>query len=136
MDLFPASWQRMGKEMGLKVRGQSDRKGKGRDLSRTGTESDASSVGDRKSVGEGKEGEGLEEEVELDTVGGSGRSSVGSRREGEGEVEEDGEEDDERPVAPFDRLNFIRKHITHATVSSSLSLRPYIFLLSLPRFSS
>jgi len=118
MDLFPASWQRMGKEMGLKVRGQSDKKvkGKGRDLSRTGTESDASSVTDRKSFGEGKDGEVVEDErIEMDTPGGSGRTSVGSRTVGEVEQEE---EEEEGPVAPFDRLNFIRKHITHATVSS------------------
>lgn len=127
MDLFPSSWQRMGKEMGLKVRGQSDRKGKGRDLNRTGSDSDASSVGDRKSVGGGK-GEQKAGEVELDAVGGSERSSVRSGREGVENVEGEEEEEDERPVAPFDRLNFIRKHITHATVSigpSSLSLLEY-----------
>ena len=110
MDLFPPSWQRMGTEMGLKVRGQSDRKGKGRAVTRSPSLDD----GDAK----GLSGEAAEEERDVKIPMESLQSTPDLARTTT-PVEA---EDDPTPTTPFNRVHFIRQHITHATVDIICSL--------------
>lgn len=122
MDLFPASWQRMGAEMGLKVRGQSDRKGKGRDATRSPPLGRATTRSSSLDERDGKDpSEGDERDVKIPMESLQSVPSLGPDAT-QPDAELDEGYNDVSTAEPFNRVEFIRKHQTHATVDIIFSL--------------